>query len=113
MGAWQLEWHFGGALIIGVVSARDSELSTDAEIAIGGAELVALSSALREFQKLGVALDGYSVVIRPDGEGSELVFLPKRGVGDEGARGGGTQHGKEIHYFISPSGAVIRTSYAR
>ncbi|WP_159095147.1 hypothetical protein [Stenotrophomonas sp. ZAC14A_NAIMI4_1] len=101
------------ALIVGAVSARESDMPNNAEIALGGTELVALASALREFQKLGAALEGYSVVIRPDGEGSELIFLPKRAVGDEGVRGGGTQHGKEIHYFISSDGVVTRISYAR
>lgn len=79
----------------------------------GGVQARALAVAMAEFTKTGYDLTRFEVILRTEADQVEVVFVPEQEPG-RCVRGGGTVHGRELHYWVATADArVIRTHYAR
>jgi hypothetical protein len=88
-------------------------MTDDSAAAPGGVQARALAVAMAEFAATGYDLTRFDVIVRIEGDQVEVVFVPEQEPGHS-VRGGGTVHGRELHYWVSAADAtLLRTHFAR
>lgn len=93
-----------------------ADVAADTTVRLQGDRVAILLVAVATFHtRLPEAnLDHYDVLIAPDGDQLQVIFLPRLAEGERPQRGGGTSLGREFNVWISPAdGTVQRTSFAR
>ena len=85
----------------------------DAESELSGPAARAVAVGHAQFAETGYAIERFSVEVVTHPDSFEVVFAPEQTPGHP-VRGGFTDAGRELHYWVSRQDfSLLRTSYAR
>lgn len=96
------------------IAAGGNVMTHDREVTMSADQLAAGAVALAEFRERGYSLSNYTVAIRQEPTQFEIAFVPNHPPAtDSTVRGGRTALGREIHYWVTRDGQIVKIGFAR